>query len=107
MKKEKILIETLKRLGYKWEKGIFRLYQTVEEGIGVYLPGWKYPIVIKKDGTIAYDNYNGKWGNIFYLNKLKKEYAFQSAKYEMERKGYRLKTIREKNGKRLVEFVKI
>ncbi|MCS7135340.1 MAG: hypothetical protein NZ893_02790, partial [Candidatus Aenigmarchaeota archaeon] len=59
------------RLGLKMEEGEFKLYSSVEKGIGVWLPGWKYPVVIKNDGTIAYDNYDGQWGDIAELNKLR------------------------------------
>lgn len=76
------------RLGVKMIEGIHRLYQTVEEGIGVCLPGWRYPVVIKNDGTVSYDNYGGQWGNISELNKLRAYYGVEKAKIEARKKGY-------------------
>lgn len=76
------------RLGLEMVEGSHRLYQTTEEGIGVFLPGWKYPVVVKADGTIAYDNYNGSWGDIRELNKLRAFYGLEKAKIEARKKGY-------------------
>jgi len=61
---------------------------TQAEGIAIKLPGWKYPIVVKNDGTVAYDNYNGRWGDISELNKLKAYYGIEKAKIEARKKGY-------------------
>ncbi len=76
------------RLGLKTEKGTFRLYQTQETGTAVYLPGWSYPVVIKDDGQIAYDDYNGRWGNIEELHKLTAYYGLEKAKAEAWKQGY-------------------
>lgn len=82
------LRNTLKRLGLTMKEGKFELYSSTEEGIGVKLPGWKYPIVIKENGQVAYDNYNGRWGKIEELNKLKAYYGLEKAKIEARKKGY-------------------
>lgn len=42
----------------------------VRRGLTVALPGWKYPLVITEDGSLAYDNYHGSWGKIQELNKV-------------------------------------
>ncbi|MEM4721740.1 MAG: hypothetical protein QXT73_06760 [Candidatus Methanomethylicaceae archaeon] len=76
------------RLGLKMEGGKFKLYQTSEEGIGIYLPGWRYPVVVKADGNIAYDNYGGSWGKIEELNKLRAYYGLEKTKIEARKKGY-------------------
>jgi hypothetical protein len=44
-------------------------------GTAVQLPGWNYPVVVAADGECHYDNYNGRWGNIAELNKLRQTYA--------------------------------
>lgn len=82
------LLAACERLGLKVEEGVFKLYSSTEEGIGVYLPNWKYPVVIKENGTIAYDNYNGQWGRIEELNRLKAFYGLEKAKIEARKKGY-------------------
>jgi len=64
------------------------LYSSKESGIGFTLPGWKYPLVVKTDGTVAYDNYNGSWGNIDELNKLIAYYGLEKAKMEAQKQGY-------------------
>jgi hypothetical protein len=76
------------RLGLTMTEGRHKLYSTTEEGIAISLPGWKYPVVIKEDGSVAYDNYNGNWGNIQELNKLKAFYGLEKAKAEARKKGY-------------------
>lgn len=76
------------RLELKMVNGIHQLYSSKEEGIGILLPNWRYPIVIKNDGTISYDNYNGNWGDIAELNKLKAYYGIEKAKIEARKKGF-------------------
>lgn len=76
------------RLGLQMVEGTHKLYQTVEEGIAVFLPGWRYPVIVKNDGTIAYDNYNENWGKEKELNKLRAYYGVEKAKIEARRRGY-------------------
>lgn len=76
------------RLGLTLVEGKHKLYQTEEEGIAVHLPGWVYPVVVKGDGTVAYDNFNGNWGRIEELNKLRAYYGLEKAKIEARKQGY-------------------
>lgn len=84
------------------EDKVHRLYSSTEEGLGIFLPGWKYPVVVKKDGTVSFDNYEGRWGNIEYLNKFKAHYGLEKAKAEAQRKGYRVFETYDKNSNELV-----
>jgi hypothetical protein len=55
----------------------------------VELPGWTYPAVIHTaDGTIAYDNYGGKWGNLAELDRLMQAYAVEKSLLEARRSGH-------------------
>ena len=65
-----------------------KLFSSTETGIGVCLPGWRYPAVVKDNGTVAYDNYNGSWGDIARLNELKAYYGLEKAKIEARRAGH-------------------
>lgn len=76
------------RLGYQVHEGEARLFQGIESGLSVMLPGWNYPVVVKEDGTIRYDNYGGRWGNIEELNKLTAYYGLEKAKIEAWKQGY-------------------
>ena len=76
------------RLSLTLTEGRVKFYSTEEEGILVQLPNWKYPICIKKNGQVAYDNYNGQWGNLAELNKLRAYYGLEKAKIEARKKGY-------------------
>ncbi len=82
------LLAACQRLGLSVSEGKHRLYQTTEEGLAVSLSGWKYPAVVKEDGTVAIDNYNGSWGKIEELNKLRAYYGLEKAKAEARKKGY-------------------
>ncbi|HOL44682.1 MAG TPA: hypothetical protein PLN56_11370 [Methanoregulaceae archaeon] len=75
------------RLGLTIIEGKHKLYSSTEEGLGIRLPGWKYPVVIK-DGTVAYDNYRGSWGKLEELNKLRAYYGLEKAKMEARKRGY-------------------
>lgn len=96
-----------RKLGLKVEEGRFQLYSSVEEGIGVYLPGWKYPVVIKRDGTVAYDNYGGQWGSIKELSKLKAYYGLEKAKIEARKKGYSVHESVDEKKKQLILRIKL
>lgn len=82
------LISACQRLGLRMQEGSHKLFQTTEEGIGVSLLGWRYPAVIKPDGTVAIDNYNGSWGKIEELNKLKAYYGVEVATMAAYMQGY-------------------
>ncbi len=85
------------RLNLKMQQGVFSLYASKETGVGVFLPGWKYPVVIKQDGTLAYDNYKENWGKIEELNKLIAYYGLEKAKLEAQKRG--LSTMESYNEK--------
>ncbi len=77
-----------KRLELTTETGTFKLFQTTEEGTAIHFEGWKYPAVVKNDGTVAYDDYNGRWGDVGQLNELTAYYGLEKAKMEARKKGY-------------------
>lgn len=83
------IIAASKRLGYKCLEGAHKLYSSTETGMGVWLPEWRYPIVIQ-DKKIAIDNYNGRWGNEAEVNKFRAYYGLEKAKAEARKKGYRI-----------------
>ena len=40
------------------------------EGTAVYLKKWVKPVIITEDGSVSYDNYGGRWGDIKQLSEL-------------------------------------
>lgn len=60
-------------------RGTHRLYQGDESGLGFRLPGWRYPLVARPDGTLAYDDYNGAWGRVADIDRLRGEYTLALA----------------------------
>lgn len=68
--------------------GDHRLFQTKETGFAFQLKGWQYPVVAKADGRVAFDNYNGAWGDIKNLNELTAYYGLEKAKIEARRAGH-------------------
>jgi len=88
-------IEALRRvcdkLGWEMnENGSATFYDGKKrDGITVKLPGWRYAVVInREEGKVLFDNYNGSWGNIKHLNKLKAHYAIEYGKIQARRMGY-------------------
>ena len=69
-------------------RGEHKLFSSMETGVGVMLPKWSYPVIVKDNGTVAYDNYNGSWGDIARLNELKAYYGLEKAKIEARRAGH-------------------
>jgi hypothetical protein len=69
--------------------GNVRLFSGAATGLSVELPGWRYPIVVDTaDGSIKYDNYEGRWGDPEKLGRLLQMYAVEKAKIEARKKGY-------------------
>lgn len=72
-------------------RGKLRLFDgaTVENGLGVKLDGWAFPVIIDtKTGEARYDNYNGAWGDVKHLNKFKQLYAAHKTVIECKKKGW-------------------
>lgn len=85
------------RLGYRMlGENTYNLYQTAEHGVGVQIPGMKYPVVVKDDGTIAMDDYDwngvsGKVGARFdhsIIAPLEATYGLEKSIGEAVMKGY-------------------
>jgi hypothetical protein len=67
----------------------FELYNSLETGWGVRLTDWKYPVVCKvENGEIAYDNYEGRWGEPQRLDQFLQAYAVEKTKLEARKKGH-------------------
>jgi len=70
-------------------RGDVQFYSGEATGLSVGLPGWQYPIVIDTaEGSIKYDNYEGRWGDPVELGRLLQMYAVEKAKLEARKKGY-------------------
>lgn len=67
------------------------------KGSVIQLSGWQYPIVIEESGECRFDNYNGRWGKIEELNKLKQAYAVESV-LSVAAGRYRVNEIPQANG---------
>ena len=73
--KTEIAKEVCKLLGYKYQENkTVNFYKGNQTGLAIYLKDWQYPIVVQNE-QIAYDNYNGDWGNIDELHKFQREYT--------------------------------
>jgi hypothetical protein len=64
------------------------LFSTTEKGAAIFLKDWRFPVVIRDDGTIALDNYGGAWGDMAELNKLTAYYGIEKAKLEAWKHGH-------------------
>jgi hypothetical protein len=67
----------------------FRLFAGEVEGLGVELPGWRYPVVCQTPtGRLQYDNYNGRWGEPAKLDQFLQRYAVEKAALEARKQGH-------------------
>lgn len=57
-------------------------------GFAFKLPGWSYPCIAQDDGTLAFDDYNGAWGNREDIETLKNEYSYGAAQAAAEQLGW-------------------
>ena len=70
-------------------EGETKLFSQVAQGWAVQLPGWRYPVVCEAAaGRIAYDNFEGRWGNSAELDRFIQSYAVERAKLEARRRGH-------------------
>ena len=78
------------RLGLPAPKqGTFRLFAGEVAGLGVELPGWRYPLVCQlATGDLQYDNYSGRWGEQQQLDRFLQLYSVEKARLEARKQGY-------------------
>lgn len=80
-------------------RGTFKLFTSSEEGLGIELPHWTYPVVANTDtGQLRYDNYEGRWGSQEFLDQFLQMYAVEKAKLEARKKGHAVTEQRLDNG---------
>ncbi|QEF98886.1 hypothetical protein Mal15_29440 [Stieleria maiorica] len=69
--------------------GQVKLFSSSATGWAVQLPAWRYPVVADVNtGKLAYDNYNGRWGEQKQLDRFLQGYAVEKAKIEARKKGH-------------------
>jgi hypothetical protein len=72
-------------------QGTAQLFAGSVAGLIVQLPGWQFPVVIDTNaGSIAYDNFEGQWGEQKQLDRLLQAYAVEKARIEARRAGHTL-----------------
>lgn len=84
-----------KRMNAKVEEGatVDFFSHTGLRGTSLTLPGWHYPVLIKEDGSVLYDNYNGTWGDINQLHKFQSIYGAEVIKRQAMALGYGVEEI--------------
>ena len=69
--------------------GEARLFSRSVVGWAVGLPGWRYPVVCDvATAKIAYDNFEGRWGDPRELGRFLQSYAVEKARIEARLKGH-------------------
>ena len=70
-------------------EGTAQLFSAEATGIIVQLPNWKYPVVCNTEsGQIAFDNYQGRWGDQQHLDKFLQSYAVEKTRLVARQKGH-------------------
>lgn len=105
MKNFDTIKEVCKILGLKYEQSKdIKVYNTIKSGIGIYLKGWKYPIVVNELGKVDYDNYSGSWGDIEEYNKFINEYSLEETLKRIKKKNLKY-TIQRLNDEIKIEVM--
>lgn len=60
---------------------------TRHTGMTIYLPGWRYPVLVNDQGELVYDNYNGAWGDQAQLDALVQSYVIATVYAEVGSSG--------------------
>lgn len=89
LKDKQAVIAACKRLSWEYEEqGETSFYDgTIERGVAVHVPGWRYPAVITEDGAIKADTYNDRWGKLSDLDQLKQRYGAEQTKAVFAKQG--------------------
>ena len=70
-------------------RGTAKLFTSEAKGVIVTLPRWRYPVVCRTEvGTIAFDNYGGKWGEQQELDRFLQAYAVEKTRLEARKQGH-------------------
>ena len=70
-------------------QGTVKLFSGEAAGLAVQLPEWVYPVVCDTaNGTLKYDNFNGRWGDQRRLDNFLQAYAVERARAEARRRGH-------------------
>ncbi len=86
--------------------GKAELYSGEAEGLLLQLPGWRYPAVIDTtSGVVAYDNFQGRWGDQAQLDRFLQAYAVELAKLEARKKGYQVSEQSLQDGSIRVQII--
>lgn len=65
-----------------------QLFSGEATGYCVWLPGWRYPVVCDvESGSVAYDNFNGRWGEQCELDRLMQAYSVEKTRLEATKAG--------------------
>ena len=69
--------------------GEVKLFTSSATGWAVRLPEWRYPVVADvSTGTLAYDNYGGRWGEQKELDRFLQGYAIEKTRLAARLQGY-------------------
>ena len=75
-----------------WPEPVYgeaRLFSRSVVGWAVGLLGWRYPVVCDvATAKIAFDNFNGRWGEQRHLDRFLQGYAVEKARIEARLKGH-------------------
>lgn len=93
IKSESALIKACEELGVPYKANTEeKLYDgTIAKGFSFKPKGWLYPVVATPDGKLLFDNYEGAWGKIEELNRVKQRYAVNSQIEVAKSRGYRVR----------------
>lgn len=74
-------------------QGEFQLINSTAAGWAVQLRNWRYPVVCDvKTAQLAFDNFEGRWGDRRELDSFLQRYAVEKTKIEARKQGH---TIQE------------
>ncbi|MCC7424365.1 MAG: DUF1257 domain-containing protein [Planctomycetaceae bacterium] len=69
--------------------GTHRLFSTEVTGLGVQLPGWRYPAVCDlPTGQVRFDVFEGRWGDPAWLDRFLQRYSVEKATLEARKRGH-------------------
>lgn len=71
---------------------------SVEAVASFHLKDWRYPVAVLADGTVQYDNFEGRWGTTSELHRVLRRYSERVTLRQAQRMGMAVRREERQDG---------
>lgn len=96
-----LLAEVCGELGIPCDLGRpeVRLYSgSIKAAACFHLADWRYPVAVLADGSVQYDNFDGRWGETGKLHRVLRRYSERIVERQAQRMGAAVRREERQDG---------